>query len=203
MNYSKVFFVLCASFLSLSLFAQYDDPQSSGSSAIDGTVNFKVDGESILWQKVFETPLDFQQLTEKVKDLGIVKDLETRDNKLSGDLNAIDFDFKGAGFKRMNTPIYFISDKMNGFVIIDYQPGKYRVTIKRLSSISQMPTPTLLGTYLPKGTITNLENYAFRKSKKHAGDYTSSFIEIQSLIWNHTILSLFAFKDKPITTDKW
>jgi hypothetical protein len=38
--------------------------------------NFQVENSEIIWQKVFETELTFEALTEKVKDSGILDKIE-------------------------------------------------------------------------------------------------------------------------------
>ena len=93
---------------------------------------FQVENSEIIWQKEFVTELTFEALTEKEKDSGILDKIEIGENKISGELKAIDLDFKGAGFNEMGTPMYLSRSYFTGFTILEFKDGKYRLKLKRL-----------------------------------------------------------------------
>ena len=94
--------------------------------------NFHVEGTDLIWQKVFETPMNFEQLYDKVIESGLLENIVKSENKLTGELKQIDADFKGVGYSEMRIPMYIPRSYYTGFVIIELKESKYRVTIKRI-----------------------------------------------------------------------
>lgn len=150
--------------------------------------NFKLEESALIWQKVYETPMTFQQLIDRVKDSGVIKTLEIREGKLTGDLNLVPFDYVGAGYKNLNTPMYMIADNFSAFVIIDYQEGKYRVTAKKIEINCMESTP-----FSKKGDIIQGEAGALNNSKT---EFRKSFHNAPSIIWNYTFSTIFDLKEK-------
>lgn len=165
--------------------------------SIDGqtqvTNNFLIEENEILWQKVYQTTMTFDQLLEKVKDSGLFEKMEFNDKKISGDLKSLDADFKGAGFSEMSTAIYISRSHFTGFSIIDFQEGKYRVTFKKIV-LSQKYDDVLT----EQGEKTNIEFYGLKKGSQ----MRDSFKKNPSLILDYTLSSKFDFKDKQ-KTDVW
>jgi hypothetical protein len=156
--------------------------------------NFQVDNSEIIWQKVFETPLTFEDLTEKVKDSGLLDKMEIGNKKITGDLNAIDANFKGAGFTEMGTPMYISRSHFSGFTILEYKDGKYRLTLKQIELTQKYSDPLT-----KQGEITKLEFFGLKNGKN---EMTSAFKRSPSLILNHTFTNKFDFKDTQ-SKDDW
>ena len=70
------------------------------------TINNFIISDGLVWQKVFETNLSYDELTNKIKELGILNNIEIADNKMIGQTKLIDADIQGAGFKRMFTSLH-------------------------------------------------------------------------------------------------
>lgn len=155
--------------------------------------NFQVDNSEIIWQKVFETPLNFEILVEKVKDSGLLDKIEIGDNKISGELKAIDADFKGAGFTEMGTPMYISRSHFTGFTILEFKDGKYRLTLKKIVLTQKYSDPLT-----KQGEKANLEFFGLKGGKN---EMTNAFKKSPSLILNHTFLKKFAFKDNQTKND--
>lgn len=150
--------------------------------------NFKIEETTLVWQKEYETPLTFQQLTAKVKDSGDIENLDIGENKLSGDLIPVSFDCIGAGFKKTTAPRYMLADNFSGFVSIDYQEGKYRVTVKRIEVyIMKNNSLSCKGDFIPA------EKGALKRSKT---EFRKSFHSAPGIIWNHTLSAIFDLKEK-------
>ena len=129
---------------------------------------FQVENSEIIWQKEFVTELTFEALTEKEKDSGILDKIEIGENKISGELKAIDVDFKGAGFTEMGTPMYLSRSYFTGFTILEFKDGKYRLKLKK---------------------IILTQKYSAPLSKQ--GEMTNASKKSPSLIMNHTFLKKF------------
>lgn len=156
--------------------------------------NFQVENSEIIWQKVFETELTFEALTEKVKDSGILDKIEIGENKISGELKAIDADFKGAGFTEMGTPMYLSRSHFTGFTILEFKDGKYRLTLKKIILTQKYSDPLS-----KQGEKTNIEIFGLKGGN---GEMTNAFKKSPSLIMNHTFLKKFDFKDSQ-TKKNW
>lgn len=156
--------------------------------------NFQADNSEIVWQRVFETSLTFEELTEKVKDSGLLDKIEISNNKVSGDLKAIDADFKGAGFTEMGTPMYIARSHITGYTILEFKDGKYRVTLKKIELTQKYSDPLT-----KQGEITKLEFFGLKNGKN---EMTNAFKKSPSLILNHTFAKKFEFKDGQ-TKDDW
>lgn len=150
--------------------------------------NFKIDKRTLVWQKVYETPLTFQQLRDKVKDSGDLESLDIGENKLSGDLVPVSFNWMGAGFKKTTAPLYMLADNFSGSVIIDYQEGKYKVTVKRIE-VYIMNHNTLSC----KGDVIHAESGALKRSKT---EFRKSFLSAPSIIWDYTLSTIFDMNEK-------
>ena len=129
--------------------------------------NFQLDNTEIIWQKVFETKLTFEELKEKVKDSGLLDKIEIGDNKISGDLKPIDADFKGAGFTEMGTPIYISRSHFTGFTIVEFKDGKYRVTLKKIVLTQKYSDPLT-----KQGEMTKLEFFGLKNGKNEMKIFT-------------------------------
>ena len=132
----------------------------------------------ITWQKVFETQLTFEKLIEEIKDSGLIDGVEIGDNKMSGELRAIDADFRSAGYTEMGTPMYISRSHFTGFVIFEFKDGKYRVTIKKIVLTQKYTDPLT-----KQGQMTSLEFFALKNGKN---EMTNAFRKSPSLILNHT-----------------
>ena len=148
--------------------------------------NFEIEGGTI-WRKVFETNITFEQLTEKIKDSGLFKNMEISESKVTGDIKQLVADYKGSGFSRGLTPIYVLGSYFKGFSIIEFKEGKYRVTLKNIVLVQMRSDP--LG---EKGEETNLDTYALKSSKD---EFKAAFMKAPSLILNHTFENKFSFKN--------
>ncbi|HEY3389751.1 MAG TPA: hypothetical protein VGK38_09285, partial [Prolixibacteraceae bacterium] len=105
---------------------------ASSIKAQDTINNFQVTDGELFWQKVYPTTLTFEQLLLKIKDSGLLEKTEVMNNKITGDLRPMEADYKGAGFSRILIEGYIWMSNFYGFAIIDFQQGKYRVTLKKM-----------------------------------------------------------------------
>ncbi len=52
-----------------------------------------------------------------------------------GQAKPADLDYAGAGFRRMQIPIYIASNFVDFFALIEFRDGRYRVTIRNITLI--------------------------------------------------------------------
>jgi len=155
--------------------------------------NFAIEDGEVIWRKVFQTVLTFEQLTEKVRDSGLFEKTELGDNKLTGVLRNIDADFKGAGFSEMGTPIYIARSHFSAFAVIEFKDGKYRVTLKRIVLTQKYDDGVS-----KQGEQSSLDTYALKTAM---GEMKPAFKKSPSLILDHTFTTEFSFQDEAIKND--
>ena len=156
--------------------------------------NFQAEGNEIIWQRVFERALSFEQLYSLVNESGLFEKIEKGENKLTGELKPIDADFKGAGFTEMGIPMYIPRSFYNAFVIIDLKDEKYRVTIKRIVLTQKYDDPLT-----KQGEKTSLENYGLKRGKS---EFSIAFMKSPSQILDYTFAQKFDFKQTE-NSDNW
>jgi hypothetical protein len=159
----------------------------------DVIYNFEIEDKEIIWRKVIETGLTFEQLVEKIKNSGLLEKMELGDNKLTGDIKDLSADFKGAGFSEMGTPIYVARSHFSAFTILEYKEGKYRVTLKKII-LTQKYDDGLS----KQGERTNLDVFALKTTKD---ELKGAFKKSPSLILDYTFTDKFIFKDTPTKKD--
>lgn len=156
--------------------------------------NFSPEDNKLIWQKVFETKLDFNQLTDKIKESGILEKIEIGENKILGQSKPIEADFKGAGYSEMTTPMYIARSFFDGFVLIEFKDGKYRVTFKSI-----MLTQKYNDGLSKEGKKTSIETFGMKNGKN---ELKEAFTKSSSIILDYTFTKAFDFKslDK---NDNW
>lgn len=156
--------------------------------------NFSPENNKIIWEKVFETEMDFNQLTDKIKESGTLEKIEIGENRVLGQTKPIDADFKGAGYGEMSTPIYVARNFFDGFAVIEFKDGKYRVTLKKI-----MLTQQYEDALSTKGEKSTIESFGIKKGKN---EMKGAFMKSPSIILDYTFTNTFNFKsvDK---NDNW
>lgn len=152
-----------------------------------------VDNETI-WQKVYETTLNFKQLSDNIKSSGLFENLEIGENKVAGNIKPIDADFKGAGYGKMVTPIVISGSFFDGFVIIDFKDGKYRVTLKKI-----FLTKKYSDSLSEQGEKSSFESLCLKKGKN---EFRDAFTKSPSKILNYTFSKRFDFSEK-MNNENW
>ncbi|MCF8307435.1 MAG: hypothetical protein K9I68_00345 [Bacteroidales bacterium] len=135
--------------------------------------NFEKKGNVILWQKVFNTDLTFDELVRNFKSTGYLEnetvEINPSEKEFMADLKPFDPDYKGAGYSEMRAPIYIARSHFTGYLIVDYKEGKYRTTVKNFVFSQAYDDPLT-----EKGEKNPLRDYADMNFKHPAKilDYT-------------------------------
>ncbi|ADV50586.1 hypothetical protein Celal_3320 [Cellulophaga algicola DSM 14237] len=157
------------------------------------TDNFEIENGKLIWQKVYETELTKEQLTDKIKNSGNFKNVELNESGIIAEITNLTLDFKGYGSSEMSTPMYIARNSVNSFVQIEFKESKYRVSIKHIK-LTQNYDDALSS----QGEMTDLEVFAL---KKRNTEFKSSFLKKPSKIINFTFENITEFKVKE--KDKW
>ena len=160
-------------FLILSIFVK---SQSNNS--------FIAEDSKLIWQKVYETSLTFDEIYKAMNESGQFTDLQILDNKITGQTKPFKIDWASQGLKRMSTPMYINYYDYVGFLIVDFKDSKYRATLKTITMQRN--------DNIQKGMVKEkdiLDEYALKK-----GQIRASFKDTEGKIFEYTINKLFTFK---------
>jgi hypothetical protein len=163
-------------------------------SAQESVNNFLPENNQIIWQKIFETEMDFNELALKIKESGILVKPEIEENKILGQTKPIDADYKGAGYGEMSTPIYVARSFFDGFAVIDFKDGKYRVTLKNIMLTQQYDDGLS-----KEGEKTTLEAYSLKRDRN---EMKAAFTKSPGIILDYTFSKVFTFRSSEIN-DNW
>jgi hypothetical protein len=127
-------------------------------------VDFKLDNQEIIYQKVF--PYD-SVTVEKLGDfyvkLPYVSDFDRSSDRITFKINDVVVDYKKFQFSQVSTPSIIQTGKYSGEVSVDIKDGKYRVTVRKIQLTGDI-------VYKKITAPDNLTNYACRNN----GTYISS-----------------------------
>lgn len=68
--------------------------------------NFKLEDGNLIWQKVYETEISHNDIFKSFKTSGVIRNIDSLDNSLTGTIESLDLDYKGFGKTEMNTAMY-------------------------------------------------------------------------------------------------
>lgn len=153
--------------------------------------DFKInDEDKIVWQVIFDTNLDFNQICKAVENKGILQ-YEIKDNYIIG--KVINYNMNLFGTSRMSAPFIITLNTYSFDYRIDYKDGRYRVTVRNFILTTKEANP-LFG---PIGTISMLEDILKKRRKP---EFVSTATDALILI-DKNLETIFSFKQD--TNDDW
>ena len=150
--------------------------------------SFKVDESSaLIWQKFFESDKSAEDIIKHFKSSGVFKDIQDEsETSLTGAMEKVKPDFKGAGFGELGIPMYCSRNMVGGFASVEIKDGKYRVTIKKMV-LEQIYETAISG----QGQLTPLDDFAYKaKRKKWPGSFKKP-----AAVYEYTFSKLFKIVD--------
>lgn len=121
----------------------------------------QVDGNNITWQKVYASVLTPEQMKEKFMELNLFENVDSdKPERIVGNSIDIENDFLANGYSEKTAPKYLVSKDLMGTLIVDFNEGKYRVTLKNIQLKQRYGTKKS-----PKGSVNRLMEYAYNGKK--------------------------------------
>ena len=132
------------------------------------TDRFSVKDGVILWQRVYQSPLDSSAVAASLVASGQVADIVGVKGGVACRILPRSVDYRGAGFKRGSTAMFLLNGQLEAHATILVREGRYRVTVDRMVFGSTTET------YLSRvGEKTTLEEYVLnRKGEIKDGFYS-------------------------------
>ncbi|MBP7509143.1 MAG: hypothetical protein KA807_15120 [Prolixibacteraceae bacterium] len=150
---------------------------------------FPKDG-SVIWQHEFTTQERMDDLFNSIIENRVVTEYEIFGNHLSGIMPQISARYELAGFKKIKTPNYILAYDCTANVLIQYKPGKYRVTLHRIRMVNNGSD------YSFTNPINLLEDYALNKK-----GVSKAFRKSSAYILNTTFVDYFS--NIKLFDDEW
>lgn len=157
----------------------------SKAQGMEDVQNFYVEGNNISWSKTFATILTEDQMREKVAEMMLFesKDID-KDDKVIGTCKPVAHNYVKAGYSEKSAESYVVEKDSYGTLKIEFQEGKYRVTLSDIQLKQRFATKKVA-----RGENTRLMEFAYDAKK---GEWDPKFIESGSAkIINETYLSKF------------
>ena len=146
---------------------------------------FLVDGNNITWQKTFPTVLSVDQMREKVAEIMLFESQDiVKEDKIIGMSKPILHNYIKAGYSEKTAEKYIVEKDSYGSLKIEFQEGKYRVTLSDIQLKQRYSTRKS-----QRGENTPLMTFAYDDKK---GVWDPKFIMSGSAkILNETYLKKF------------
>jgi hypothetical protein len=144
----------------------------------------------IKWQHEFTTTDSIDQLFNNLIENRKVTEYTIIDKRLSGVLPQLPANYKLAGYRKVNTPNYLMAYDFTANVLVQFKPGKYRVTLRRIRLINNGSNYSFTNPY------DALEEFATNNKW-----ISSSFKKASATILDTTFVNFFT--NTPIVSDEW
>jgi hypothetical protein len=156
--------------------------------------NFQVDNGLLVWTKIYsDTSVTFDKLVQRVKDSGIIIEIEVSDDKIRGAFKDVEPNNDGTNYNNMNTPIYVLRRRISGFILVEFKDGRYRVMIKNI-----MLTQKRDDGLIKQGEQTSLETFGLKRGGQ---EMAGSFTKGPAVIYDNTFDKRFQFKSSLVNKD--
>lgn len=103
----------------------------------DNKFNFRIENNTVLWQKVFDTRLTYNQIIEIISKDNKYSNIKQFDSTIVFTHEKLDPDLKGAGYSRGSAPMYILDNLIKQDVTIEVKQNRYRVTCKNIFCVQQ------------------------------------------------------------------
>lgn len=146
--------------------------------------SFQIENNQIIWQRVYDTELNGNEIYQAIIESGNFQNIEYSDNKIIAELKPLNMQYAAAGYSYMKTAMYISMYNYIGFMVIDIKENKYRVTIKkiRVNGFNDVKINTL-------PDDCSLEYFALKN-----GNFRPAFIKNDAPIFEYTFNKLCTFR---------
>jgi len=157
-----------------------------------GKINsFKIEDGKLVWEKIFNTDLDFDQLVVAVKKTKLLSNIKVGENKITATVDSVRTNHCEAGYSFTECPHNISESIMSGVVELKFKTGAYKIDFRDIGFVS-----TKKGT---GGRRYSIEWYELRRRNTM---FQSNFRDKTSKIYSYEFSKLFQF-NKFISDDNW
>lgn len=154
--------------------------------------HFVITDDALIWQKIYKTTLNYDQLANAVENTGLFNNIRFADNKIMAEINRTSINYESLGYNRGSVPIYISATDASAFVLIECKEGRYRATIKNVKLTTNINSGALTD-----GEVETLDTYALKN-----GDFRKSFLKKPVEIYEYNFNNLLDFTT-PQSDNNW
>jgi hypothetical protein len=147
---------------------------------VSAQIDFSIDNGSVIWQKVYDTPITSESAVKMLHD-GPITNIEQHDGYLTGEIENLSLDSKGAGMKLMTTPFYISGSNYDAKVRIEIKDGRYRVSISNI----------ILTQKTNAGIFKLGETYSLEEMVVMRGKFKKAFVKKHAQVFTFTFDKIF------------
>lgn len=146
--------------------------------------NFNIsDSGKIYWQKVFEDGRSSEAVISSILSSGSFSGVVEGEDRISFHIDPRPIDVTTLGYRRMAVPMYTVNYDFSGQATIQFQEGRYRVTVLDIMLIDSEGTEPI-------------ETWAASR-----GQISRGFSSTPSEIYDKYLSGIFGPQDSPVDTD--
>lgn len=121
--------------------------------------NFQItENAKVIWQKVYESSANIDQLQEMLFNSGKFNDIAVLNDKITCWLNETPIDYAQAGYNSSQISMLVRDNNIKCFATIQFKEGRYRVTLEQVQFIHRFDS-----SLFKQGEVSYLENSAINR----------------------------------------
>lgn len=156
--------------------------------------NFITNDGKLVWQGVFETTMDIEQLEKTLVNSGRFVDIVNAGDIITFWCRRANLDPREFGYSIGSTPIYITGNDVDFFCTIQVKEGRYRATAELFTL-----TNNRTGGLLKEGETEKLEAYAVDVS----GKLKKGFSKRPAEIYDKFLTKLLTLQEKEFLNSEW
>mgnify|MGYP003289130454 CR=1 FL=1 len=157
--------------------------------------NFLItENAKVIWQKVYETSYDIEDLHAAIFNSGQYNDIAVYDNTITCWMNESSIDYAQEGYNSSQISMLLRDSNVKGFITIQLKDNRYRVTIEQIQFIAKYD-----GSFSRKGDISIIETSALNRK----GSFNKMVESNTLVVIDAAFLRRFAFKQASHLNDEW
>ena len=155
--------------------------------------NFKVYNNNLIWQKIVETDMSFDELINEVKGKGIIENPHVEEGVIQG--LTILFPTSYRVISGTMTTSFYLQGDISGHIKVEYRENRYRITFT--DSYAHFETLNLAGRM--ELTKSPINDYAIRNN----GSFKNRFKRVDYKVLENAFNKAFDFKPTNYESDDW
>lgn len=160
--------------------------------------NFSTQNNQIEWQKVYEIDLTKNEIEKIVKTNGIFKNIFSEDNSITGDIENVTADYKGAGSSGMLTSFYVQNTTIAGRFQVEFKEGRYKIILNGINLKTSNDLSSSGLSVMSANSTQPLSYYAIKSLQ-----FRKSFLKSDAKIYDYTFSNLFDFSRYQTKSEDW
>lgn len=150
--------------------------------------HFSAVNKEVSWESTTLSLLDFSALVKAIQSRDLLMHMHVGAHSISGKLKPFAIAYRGAGFNNSNVPAYLLGNLVEGFFMLEFRDGRYRVLLKHIVFVEAVGEDLLAD-----AKRMPLEGLSLQEGGRQ---FKSDFKTSASSVLNYTFTHFFNFNTK-------